>query len=118
MPTYTINRHSAAKKHKAKNGGAYGGGQQDKLLRQITSDSDGSSLSVQLRIRGNPPCKTWNSSILSNELWAHTRPASDMAGVFKKRAEKPLDKSRLSQNTKGKGLDLRLMLIKKPLEMF
>lgn len=29
-----------------------------------------------------------------------------------------LDKSRLSQNTKGKGMDLRLMLIKKPLEMF
>lgn len=65
-------------------------------------------------IRGNPPCKTWNPRILSNELWAHRRPASDLAGVLKK----PLDKSRLSQNTKGKGMDLRLMLIKKPLEMF
>lgn len=89
------------------------------LLRQITSDIDSSSLSVQLRIvRGNPPCKTWDPSILSNELWAHTRPASDVAGMFKERAEKPLDKGRLSQNAKGKGLDLRQMLIKKPLEMF
>lgn len=88
-------------------------------MRLIISDIGGSIVSEQLRrVRGSPPCKTWHSSTLSNELCTHTGLASDVAVVFKERAEKPLDKDRQTINTKGMGLDLRLTLIKKPLEMF
>lgn len=84
------------------------GGLRRRAARQvpgrIPSDSDGSRLSVKLRIRGNPPCKTWDPRILSSELWAHTGPASDVAGVFKERAEEPwMEEGRPSRNAKGKG---------------
>lgn len=70
----------------------------------VTSDSAASSLSAVENSKRDPPCKTWAPSILSNELWAHTRLASGEAGVFKERAEKPwMKEGRLSRNAKAKG---------------